>query len=357
MKNVLEIGSEFWNNQYSSVSRQVLKFGKRKKGFLCGRTALDYIICDAKHTIGFSAVLLPSYCCHTMIEPFVKKGIKVRFYSVVIGKGGLECHLPTPKDDEALYLMTYFGFGQINIYNHQQISQWKFCILDETHSCFSDYIVPYSEWNIKYSYISYRKWADIKGLAIAEKIEDDFQLTFIQKRHTRYFEKKNEACTKKQAYIESGIGEKVSFLELFEEAEELLETDYEGYIFLEEGVKAYEYLDINKVKEKRRENAGYLLERLSEIKEIQLLYSSIDNGCPLFVPILVKNGLRNNLRAYLIDNEIYCPIHWPISEFHSLHSLEQDIYIQELSIICDQRYSLSDMQRIVDCILGFFECK
>ena len=66
--------------------------------------------------------------------------------------------------------------------------------------------------------------------------------------------------------------------------------------------------------------------------------------CPIFVPILTTN--REAIRKKLIENEIYCPIHWPKPN----DKCESNLYELELSLICDQRYNEADMQRIVDVI-------
>lgn len=75
---------------------------------------------------------------------------------------------------------------------------------------------------------------------------------------------------------------------------------------------------------------------------------------PLFVPILV-NECRSELRSYLIRQEIYLPIHWPITDVHGdLNKRTRRLYDEELSVVCDQRYSVKDMQRIVQLIADFF---
>ena len=76
-----------------------------------------------------------------------------------------------------------------------------------------------------------------------------------------------------------------------------------------------------------------------------------ENDCPLFVPILVEN--RNELRKYLISKNIYCPVHWPISSLHKLSDEERYIYDHEISLVCDQRYNLEDMDYICECIKEF----
>ena len=54
---------------------------------------------------------------------------------------------------------------------------------------------------------------------------------------------------------------------------------------------------------------------------------------------------RDNLRKYLIDRGIYCPIHWP-----EVMGTSAGIRENELSLICDQRYSEDDMRAIIETI-------
>ena len=67
-----EIGSEFW---------EAADTGK-KKYLISGRAALEYIIRDILEEHSVDSVLMPSYCCYTMLEPFVRHGIKIRFYDI-----------------------------------------------------------------------------------------------------------------------------------------------------------------------------------------------------------------------------------------------------------------------------------
>ena len=41
-------------------------------------------------------------------------------------------------------------------------------------------------------------------------------------------------------------------------------------------------------------------------------------ACPLFVPLFLESKKRDGLRKFLIENRIYCPIHWGVSEYHEL---------------------------------------
>ena len=80
-----------------------------------------------------------------------------------------------------------------------------------------------------------------------------------------------------------------------------------------------------------------------------------ETDCPMFVPIYVPNGQRDRMKQYLIKQEIYCPVHWPISKHHRLSKKERLLYDNELSLVCDQRYTEEDMSRMADTIFAFWK--
>lgn len=71
------------------------------------------------------------------------------------------------------------------------------------------------------------------------------------------------------------------------------------------------------------------------------------------MPVIVENGIRDILREYLIVNGIYCPIHWPLTQMHNISADERRIYDEELSLLCDQRYNVTDMEIQLDYINRF----
>ena len=74
----------------------------------------------------------------------------------------------------------------------------------------------------------------------------------------------------------------------------------------------------------------------------------------MFVPILVDPHIRDDLRSYLINRQIYCPVHWPKSSYHGMCN---ELYDMELSLVCDQRYNFADMDRMVHAIMDYFSDK
>jgi dTDP-4-amino-4,6-dideoxygalactose transaminase len=162
--------------------------------------------------------------------------------------------------------------------------------------------------------------------------------------------RKKAANLKRQFVNNDYIGNK-EFLEIFNKAEELLEEDYENYILSDEDCVLVNKLDNNKITTKRQGNAEYLTENLKDINGIECIRMT-EGSTPLFVPIIVMNGQRDKLRDILKDNQIYCPVHWPLSKLHTIENVF--LYRNSLSLICDQRYSVNDMEKIVTIIKKFY---
>ena len=104
---------------------------------------------------------------------------------------------------------------------------------------------------------------------------------------------------------------------------------------------------IKDVINRRRLNATVLIKGLSDLvcDDFQIPIINLDKDVPLFVPIFLESSFRNSLRKYLIDKGIYCPVHWP-----EVMGAPMGVRENELSLLCDQRYSEGDMQAIVTLI-------
>lgn len=336
-----EIGSEFWS--VPSIDRRFL---------LSGRTALDFIIRDIVAQYGYKKALLPSFCCHTMIEPFLRNGFKIRFYDVYYHRlNGLCADIPEPEADEVFYLMKFFGFGCLCGLDINKIrNNWPLIVEDCTHSW-----MMANETAADYSYTSYRKWAGFYGIAEATKRAGSFIVNTFETNRA-YYELRKESMDLKSSYILGREMDKSFFLDRYNAAETLLEKDYSGYSASEEAIQQLVAFDKEYVKKKRIENAKFLIEELKGIEGVHTMFDELKDGdVPLFVPVFVESA-RDELRRFLIDRKIYCPVHWPVSEFHSgISSKAKKIYEHELSLVCDQRYDLDNMKRIAETISEFFK--
>ena len=329
-----EIGSEFWNVPITDKNTQV--FPESTQWYLSGRSALKAILKELRQC---QTAALPSWCCDSMVKPFVDAGLEVRFYPVYWNNSLTQ---EVSLDSDVLLVMDYFG------YTGRQPDLGKYrgtVIRDTTHS-----IISASYTDADYYFGSLRKWCGFwtggyvwskDEHELASDASDDFGYTVLRER----------AMQLKDSYIHDLRDNEKAYLELFDRAEETLERV--GVLpAAERDVLLAQRLDVEFICKRRRTNAKVLMEALKDWLIFPELKST---DCPMFVPVLVPDGKRDRLRRYLIKNDIYCPIHWPVSTYHKLTEKEQFIYDNELSLVCDQRYTETDMNRIVETINRFME--
>lgn len=328
-----EIGSEFWDIPITDQQNKL--FQQSAQWFLSGRSALQAIIAELGEA---RSVSLPSWCCDSMIKPFVDAGFDVHFYPVYWQESLVQ---EIKLDSDVLFLIDYFGYtGQ-----QPDLCGYKGTIIrDVTHSLFS---TTYDDAD--YYFGSLRKWCGVWTGGYAWT-RDGHSLNTGGADDSEYISLREKAMIQKEEYI-NGRREDKGYLKVFDEAEETLETvGAVPAVFRD--VASAEHLDAGMIVNRRRANAEVLGKAFSD----WLMFPNIDLiDCPMFVPVLVPEGKRDALRRYLINNEIYCPIHWPVSKYHSLDERTSHIYENELSLVCDQRYMQDDMNRMVEVIKRFME--
>lgn len=322
-----EIGSEFWDVPTGQTNGL---FGADTKWFLSGRSALKAILAQSK----LRKAALPAWCCDSMILPFLQAGIEVSFYPVY-AQNGLVQDL-SGVDADGILVMDYFGYtGQVDLSGFSGT-----VIRDVTHSLLSK---SYDDADFYFG--SLRKWAGFWtggygwGVDLAASPADRAYVALRQR-----------AMEEKSRYISGETGNK-DYLAQFAQAEQWLETaDTMAGDRRDEALART--LDVAFIKERRRANAKRLLDAFSDIAVFPQMG---EQDCPMFVPILVPKGQRDALRRHLIDRQIYCPVHWPVSEYHRLDERSGALYAQELSLVCDQRYTPQDMDRIINAIKEFWK--
>lgn len=333
-----EIGSEFWDAFVSERENTI--FANDVKWFLSGRVALRYILEDISEKGGIKTVALPSWCCDSMIIPFIDMGIDVSFYSVYVENGMLKQDIRQCFNCDALLVMDYFGYvGFIDCSEFHGI-----VIRDVTHSVFSN---AYTDAD--YYFGSARKWSGLWTGGFAWSKDKWVAKKYVLEIDYEYIDLREQAMKEKAKYID-GCSNSKEYLLRFARAEEILDSKSKVQDAADRDIYCARHLDVENMKAKRRQNAKALLEHLSNVA----IFPTVkDNDCPLFVPILVPNGKRNELRKFLIQNEVFCPVHWPVTEYHQLDDKTKKLYDEELSIVCDQRYNINDMNRICQLIAIF----
>ena len=142
-----ELGSEFWDIPLSSQENAL--FPPHTAWYLSGRAALAALLTElcAKREVRTAA--LPSWCCHTMIKPFLDAGLAVSFYPVYLEQGTLHQDFAHCPPCDVTFVMDYFGYRRATA-----LPQDTVVIYDATHSIFSG--IPEGA---EYVFGSLRKWA------------------------------------------------------------------------------------------------------------------------------------------------------------------------------------------------------
>lgn len=315
-----EIGSEFWDVPINTSCSQS-ELLNTATWFVSGRSALRAIIRRIKQDTSVKTAAIPSWCCDSMIIPFVKEGIEPRFYTVSYRNGlyqKLDCNC------DVTLVMDYFGYE-----NNDFEATGGIIIRDLTHNPFCN-----RHKDASYYFGSLRKWCGFYTGGFAYGVES------IQSYNDEYVSLREEAMTQKKTFIDGKRDDK-HYLLLFEQAEKMLES-CEIFDGDKRDIVAANHLDIQKIIARRRQNAQQIL---NEFGDIAIFPEVGSNDCPMFVPILVKN--RDELRKYLISERIYCPSHWPITKEHRISEATKQLYNEEISLVCDQRYTEDDMNRLI----------
>lgn len=301
---------------------------------LSGREAIDCIIKDVLSYKNVKTVLLPDYCCDSMIEPFLNNNIETIFFEVNLSRI-VNLDLSKYKVDIVLF-MEYFGFEQeINILNKTS----EILINDQTHSFFQSNKKNISDYDI----ISFRKWMPLL-VGCAVKRKGSF-INIHTSKCEQIFSKVNNARKMKLQYQDNNkCVEKSVFLNMFSE----VEVEISNYQRVREPETINFCININDMIKKRKENSLFLIEEISKINDNLLFYKELKkNDVPLFIPLNFNGYNRSKFRNYMISKSIFLPIHWPKSK---CIVSKNDLYDNEISIVCDHRYNLKDMKCVIDSI-------
>lgn len=355
----MEIGSEFWIDKNKLVLESdempswLTRFGNVVLT-TSGRGALSLLLEHVKPRV--KSVLLPAYICDSVILPFEQGGYELSYYDVDKYLKPTDIESIKNSNVGVFLHMGYFGFSTNEILS-DLISSLKsesvITIEDVTHTLFSQ-----QNKSMESDYIigSIRKWFGIPsgGFLASDKIMKidllDANVDLINIRKL--------SLHQKFEYMNSGNESiKSTYLSGFNRAEHIFDEDIKPYKIDHESEVIVKNLNNKELQSARQRNYAFLLKQLRGVDGIVVLFDDVENDVtPLFFPIYVKNN-RDELRRKLIENEIYCPVHWPIPKQVNghLNITTKNIYDSILSIPCDQRYQIEDMRRIINEIVSFFE--
>ena len=358
-----EIGSYFWleERQLSGKDRAAVPENNAESRMpwlpkaedalftFSGRAAIEMVLLDLLKQKKNFKVWVPSYSCVSMLQSFIDHDIPYSFYDVSFQNGGFCYDLESAGSGDVVLIMSYFGLETKTA--HEWIGKLRakgaVVIEDITHSLFCE--TPASQES-DYLVASLRKWMELPSGGWAGKRSGTFAVRpNLDSDHT--VEERIRAMQEKYAYLQGKTNEKEGYLSTLSKCDnDLIHTDR----MLKMDSLSCALLasaDISEMKRKRRGNAAALRSGLADLADGGLILPEPDTSVqtPLFYPVFLPEEKRESLRRHLIQNGMYCPVHWP-----EVMGAAPGIRKNELSLICDQRYSLGDMQAICSCIHEWF---
>ncbi len=339
-----EIGSEYWKEEEQDYNNNLefLNLGKDYKLLMSGSTAIDFVLqdIDDKKKI----VYMPNYCCESMVRPFLDNNYKIKYYNVDLITNKYDININ--EDCSIFFAMSYFGYVCSNMDTYiQNFNDRKIIVLEDiTHRLFcnnnycnkSDYLIA-----------SLRKWFPIYTGGVAIKLDNKFRVdTSKYEVDNELISIKKQAMQLKKEYINGSKNNKEQFLKLFSMANELIEN-YKNKLMDIDSVNNLKTINIENMRQKRKLNVKTIEENL-KVSKIKLVFKLTEKDCPLFVPIIINN--RDNVRKELIQNNIYCPVHWS-----NFNDFDNNIYNEELSLICDQRYGEKEIKKYINKLVEITE--
>ena len=339
----MEIGSEFWLDESLELRAYSLEV-RGERYVLSGRTAIDLILQDILKKREVRSVYMPAWCCDSMLSPFQSRGVEVELYDISFD-GELHYHIDADKTPDIFYVTNYFGYE--NTIGEDIIAQFRskgsVILYDRTHSMLMD-----DDVKADYSFASIRKWMGVVTGAVVSGIEP------VSLKDYPYTATKEMAMKDKFRYLQGDkCIQKERFLNAFGEFGHKLVEDYRDYAMDALSFAIYKNTDLEAMKHQRRANAQVLHEGLASLTfKLTPLSSKLSaKSSPLFVPVFFgSKEERDSVRKKLIENQIYCPVHWPKNNLVTPWMAVNRIFDTELSLICDQRYGQKEMEIIINQI-------
>ena len=307
--------------------------------FSSGRSALYAILNDIKKR-GVTDIWLPDYLCKSIIGVINKSGLKYHFYDL---DGELK---PVFKGsnfnsvDQSVLVINYFGCQNLRpTFEELKLKNPNLIIIGDYVQAFYEYMNAETDV-ADYSFTSVRKWFPVPDGGFAFSKGGLFQ---EPEKQNEFWQFKYAGLILKGLRDKSEIKDEV-YLELLKKGEE----EIDNYLETRGSNKALSILSnlpFDKIAKIRRKNAEIILQGLKDLNIAPIL-TPAKNSIPFFIPIRIRN--REKVRKKLFENNIFCPVHWPIEnlKLKTGEILERE----ELSIVIDQRYNTDDMMRILEII-------
>ena len=252
-------------------------------------------------------VLLPSYLCPTMIEPFRKAGVKYDFFKM---KEGL---LPDLEDIDkktrpglkAVLFIDYFGFPQRD-YLAPIVEQLKIkgvkTIQDTVQSWLNNEDDLYADFCLN----SVRKYTPFEASVLFSRIP--LSIDFDNKPIRKFLLHKRYAQLLRYYHIKNGLFKSESFLKQIDFSNQSYHHDCN----ISMPKLNRWFLDRINFEVEGQKRKTVFHELIAKIDPKQILRYSFDDAIPLGLAVYLEDRDAKKNKLHTLD--IHCPLHWKLSD-------------------------------------------
>lgn len=327
---------------------------KYNKWFNTGRSSIEYLLKEVTGEFKNSKILLPDFTCSSIIDAVNRAGFNYEFYLInedfQIDIDSIEKKFD--EDVKIVYIIQYFGgYQNQESYNFLKELQSKGIVIieDITHALYTKHAQFIGFGN--YIIGSLRKWLPIPDGAFLSSTET-IPESPIEEGYNEYSFNYFAAQVMKGIYLQNTDLNKEHFLELNQKAMKSLFSDYRIRNMTSISQRYISSYDMESLIEKRINNYDYLVNKTKNCSFIKPIFDRQEGQVPF--GFVVLSNQRDKLLKHLISNDIYCNIHWELTdECKSRDKISKKISNMILTIPCDQRYGKTEMDYIIHVLESF----
>ena len=333
-----------------SLSSLLLRDNDSIRFFSLCREALYLIATQFKNN---RKVLLPSYTCQTVIDPFEQLGYEISFFRIDedlrIDTESLIALFETKKP-QLIVVHPYYGMDLNNVEQSalEELSRaGASVVVDLTQCLFSQMRLD----SVSYYVGSIRKWFGIPDGGFLIDKGKASALNEPERENVAFVAYQLESMRLRGQYFLTGDEE----IKLQSRRVQSLANDVTTNPIVPHRMSEYTYRtlqieNIEQSKLQRFNNYSFLFNTLKDnpIRGVRpILTKMMDlTTSPLYFPIYAED--RKKVQSDLADAHIYAPVLWPIEDERILGvKSAARLYRDLLALPCDQRYDTCDMERII----------
>lgn len=332
------IGGEYeirWSDLYAQSKRWTL--GQDEYAYASGRAALFQILRYCHQSLGIRTIWIPEYVCDSVVDAAHQSALEIKTYQITDTQqmdtnalGKLDAK------NTAILIVNYFGMSDVESEKQYICANYpEAIIIEDDVQAYYAYQKPLGVEHFKFT--SLRKWFAVPDGGL---VKTKYSMPIAANENTFAATKLAGAALKR---IREYLNRDEVYLEMLQHGEELIDANLDnGMSDIAQRLMAT--IDIKQTALQRMRNARVLREGLKRIPQVKELMEQSEDAVPLFIPIYVNN--RDEVRRAMFAEGIFCPVHWPNQQ--TAHA--QEIARHELSLITDQRYDNTDMNRILEII-------